>query len=81
MRDIIISSPFGTYIKSKKATSVLGSFTLDKRPGRAGKIVQFIIDNVRHPVPGGWRNRIGLRNPGIGSIGYLSSQYTYSLVC
>ena len=78
---IIISPPFGTYVRTPQATSVLGSYTYYRRPGRWLKIGQFILDNIQHPVPGGWRNRMGLRNPGIFSLDQkFSDKVIYSIV-
>lgn len=80
MKDILISPPFGNYIRSSKATPILGSYTLSPRSGRLMKVGQFVLDNLRHPVPGGWRNRIGLRNPGIASLDRLEDDRVYSIV-
>lgn len=80
MEPFIISPPFGTYIRHDGARSVLGSYTLKERPGRALRIAQFVLDNLIWPVPNGWRNRIGLRNPGIGSVRKFDESYIYSLV-
>jgi dihydroorotate dehydrogenase len=79
-KPIIISPPFGYYYNNSRAVSVLGSYTLQPRPGRGLRIAQFVWDNLRHPVPGGYRNRIGLRNPGLPSISPLSDSVIYSLV-
>lgn len=68
MTPFLISPPFGTYFNHPEATPVLGSFTLHRRPGRWYKTLQFFWDNWNRPVPGGYCNRIGLRNPGIASI-------------
>lgn len=76
----VISPPFGTYIRHHLADSVLGSFTLMRRPGRTLKVAQFVLDNIRFPVSGGWRNRIELRNPGVASIDWLTDRYIYSVV-
>lgn len=43
-------------------------------------MAQFVLDNLLHPVEGGWRNRIGLKNPGIANIGGLFDDVVYSLV-
>lgn len=80
MKPIIVSPPFGNYIANSKVTSVLGSYTLKARHGRLLKVSQFVYDNLRHPVPGGYRNRIGLRNKGISSIGGLLEDAIYSFV-
>jgi dihydroorotate dehydrogenase (NAD+) catalytic subunit len=77
---VIISPPFGTYIASPRAVSVLGSYTRHERKGRGRKILQFAYDNWRYPIRDGWRNRIGLRNPGIEALGYLFEDCIYSLV-
>jgi dihydroorotate dehydrogenase len=52
----------------------MGSYTLQKRPG----LIRNTIKSLR-PVPGGWVNRIGLRNPGIAAIKYDPNRI-YSLV-
>ncbi len=60
---LVISAPFGNYIKPRGATPTLGTFTVDKRPGR---LIQ-IIKTVRyHRKLHAWTNRLGLRNPGLG---------------
>jgi dihydroorotate dehydrogenase len=55
-----ISAPFGNYIKRSDAVSVTGTWTLQPRPGR----FQQIIKTLRYTRQG-WRNKLGLRNPGI----------------
>lgn len=80
LKRIHIAPPFGTHIISSRATSVVGSYTCLTRSHRGLKILQFFYDNLRYPVDRGWRNRIGLRNPGIASIGYLFDDCIYSLV-
>ncbi len=60
---VIISPPFGNYIKIKGTSRVIGSLTLHKR---SGAIKQF-IKTVR-PYKGGFVNKIGLRNPGVASL-------------
>lgn len=71
---IIISPPFGTYFRPSWATPVLGSFTPRERPGRFWRALKTI-----RPVRGGWRNDIGLRNPGIGSIQEVDGRCIYSI--
>jgi len=56
----VISAPFGTYIRTSWATSIQGSYTLNKRPGRLIQALKTI-----RPTKGGWVNRMGLRNPGL----------------
>lgn len=58
-RPFLISPPFGSYFRSARAYSVLGSFTRFPRPGRTMRVLRTV-----RPVPGGWVNKIGLRNPG-----------------
>lgn len=77
---LYISPPFGSYIRDSRARSIVGSLTPLPRPGRGWKITQFVLDNLLHPVPGGWRNRIGLRNKGICSIDEFTDAVVYSLV-
>lgn len=62
-RPFFISPPFGTYFNHPHAYSVLGSFTEYARPGRLGQILRTV-----RPVPGGWINKIGLRNPGMPTL-------------
>ena len=60
---LIISAPFGNYIRFDGATSTLGTFTAHKRAGRLWRILKTVR---RYKRLGAWVNRIGLRNPGIG---------------
>lgn len=66
-RQFFISPPFGTWFTDRFAYSVLGSFTAEPRTGRLGRILKTV-----RPVPSdvgpAWINKIGLRNPGIGSL-------------
>lgn len=55
-----IAAPFGNYIHTKKAKSVVGTFTLRPRAGLLKQIVKTL--RVRDGV---WYNSLGLRNPGI----------------
>lgn len=80
MERILISPPFGSYLSINGTTSVLGSYTLHDRPGRFKKTCQFLLDNWRYPVEGGYRNRIGLKNPGVASLKVLSEDKIYSFV-
>jgi dihydroorotate dehydrogenase len=59
---LVISAPFGNYIRPRGATPTLGTFTASARPGRWWRVVR----TVRYyPRAGAWINQIGLRNPGI----------------
>ena len=65
LRPLIVSAPFGNYVRPAGATATLGTFTLHDRPGRPWRIVK----TVRYyPRLKAWVNRIGLRNPGIDSV-------------
>jgi dihydroorotate dehydrogenase len=80
MTPFIISPPFGTHLSFHHATSVLGSFTFYHRPGRLWKTGAFFWQNLTNPVPNGWVNRIGLRNPGIAAVEFNNRRRLYSLV-
>lgn len=60
LKPFIISPPFGNYLWKPWATSVQGSFTAMPRRG----LIWNTLKTLRK-VEGGWRNKIGLRNPGI----------------
>ena len=61
-----ISAPFGNYLQytnflsGKSIISVTGTFTVKPRPG----LVKQVIKTLRYTKTG-WRNKLGLRNPGI----------------
>lgn len=61
-----ISAPFGNYIQytnflsGSPIVSVTGTFTVKPRPG----LTKQIIKTLRYTKTG-WRNKLGLRNPGI----------------
>ena len=57
-----IAAPFGNYIKPKGTIPVLGTFTPYPRPGIFKQIVKTLRYDFRRE---GWRNAIGLRNPGM----------------
>ena len=57
---IFIAAPFGNYINRKDTVSVTGTFTVEPRPGR----LKAIIKTLRYTKQG-WRNKLGLRNPGL----------------
>lgn len=72
LKPLVISAPFGNYIQPKHATATLGTFTADPRPPgtktdpAVGGRFKRVLKTVRYnPVKRQWRNRIGLRNPGI----------------
>ena len=63
LKKFLISPPFGNYLQTSWATSVQGTFTLEKRPGLAKQVLKTV-----RPVKGGWRNQIGFRNKGIKNV-------------
>ena len=71
LKKIIISPPFGTYLHLNDATSVKGSFTLTRRPGKWKEIFKTV-----RLTPEGWVNKVGLR---AGSIQDLDKLYSYNL--
>jgi dihydroorotate dehydrogenase len=74
LKTFLISPPFGNWIGSRHCTSVLGSFTWERRPG----LVYHTIRSLR-PISGGWINQIGLRNRGIRNCTF-DADTIYSLV-
>lgn len=59
---LVISAPFGNYVRPAGATPTLGTFTANPRPGRWLRALTTIRFYRRERA---WVNRIGLRNPGI----------------
>ena len=72
---ILISPPFGNYLNfsDPDVVSVKGTYTWHKRRG----LIYHTLRSLR-PVSGGWRNQIGLRNPGIRSVNF-NSHSVYSV--
>jgi len=60
---VYISPPFSNYIRYKNCIRIRGTYTWERRKG-------LIYNTVRslRKVPGGWRNQIGFRNPGVVNI-------------
>jgi dihydroorotate dehydrogenase len=59
---LFIGPPFGNYIQLPYTTSIVGSFTLEKRDG----LYMQILRTLRYSFSqNGWINKIGLRNKGI----------------
>ena len=61
LKNIIIAPPFGRYLKFKETSNVYGSFTLERRKG----LIKQCIKTIRKVGKNAWRNKIGLRNPGL----------------
>ena len=59
-----ISAPFGNFLQVENAISVTGTFTYHPRPGRLKQILK-TLRYVKTEAGWGWRNQLGLRNPGI----------------
>jgi dihydroorotate dehydrogenase len=59
---LVISAPFGNYIQPRGSTPTLGTFTLERRPGRLLQIIKTV--RYRRGLRA-WVNKIGLRNPGM----------------
>ena len=57
-----IAAPFGNYLKFENAISVKGTYTMLRRPG----LIKQLIKTLRYDFnKKGWKNELGLRNPGI----------------
>lgn len=66
-RPFLISPPFGTWFRADNAYSILGSFTVEPRPGRLGQVLRTVRPAPFERGPA-WINKIGLRNPGMNSL-------------
>lgn len=62
LEPLVVSAPFGNYVRCAGATSTLGTFTLERRRGRVWRVLKTVRYSVTTRA---WVNRIGLRNPGI----------------
>ena len=60
--NLFISPPFGNYVNLPKTISIKGSFTLNPRTGLFSQILKTLRYDFENNC---WRNKIGLRNPGI----------------
>ena len=69
---LFISPPFGNYLSLPYTTSIKGSFTLYPRSGLFSQILKTLRYDFENSC---WRNKIGLRNPGIE---YAISRYYVS---
>lgn len=64
MKRILLSPPFSNLYTNPNATNIIGTYTLQKRPG-----LHRVLTTLR-PTTNGWYNKVGLRNPGIQNIRY-----------
>lgn len=60
---VVISAPFGNYIRPSGVTPTVGTFTAAARRGRVWRVLRTVRYSRRAES---WVNRIGLRNPGMG---------------
>tara|TARA_B100001287_G_C22624176_1_gene501639 strand:- start:171 stop:887 length:717 start_codon:yes stop_codon:yes gene_type:complete len=68
-----ISAPFGNYLKFKNTISVTGTWTVNPRPGLMKQLFK-TLRYVNTEQGRSWRNKIGLRNPGL-KAGMLKTNY------
>ena len=68
MNKLIISAPFGNYIRHPLATSTLGTFTLAYRGGFWYRVWRCLRTLRYYRRLGGWVNKLGLPNPGIHAM-------------
>ena len=57
-----IAAPFGNYLHRPDMYSVMGTYTLQPRPGLIKQILKTLRYNFHY---NGWTNKLGLRNPGV----------------
>ena len=57
-----IAAPFGNYLHKPDMYSVMGTYTLQPRPGLLKQILKTLRYSFHY---NGWNNKLGLRNPGI----------------
>ena len=67
---LFISPPFGNYLDIPYTKSIVGSYTLQERPGLFTQIYNTLYYSYREK---GWINKIGLRNPGVSSVANTKS--------
>lgn len=68
MHRLVISAPFGNYLKFHRTTPTWGSYTVMPRGGFWRRVWK-VLTTVRYdPATGAWYNRLGLPNPGLGAV-------------
>lgn len=70
-RRMVFSAPFGNYFSHPGWVSTLGTFTLNRRPGRLWRLLRTLRYHRRMQ---GWSNQLGLRNPGISWLAYKAAR-------
>lgn len=68
LEPLVISAPFGNYIRPAGTTPTIGTFTARRRGGRPAAFGRAVLTVRHYRRLGAWVNRIGLRNPGIDSV-------------
>lgn len=69
---MIIDAPFGNYLNWDGYTSTIGTYTLERRAGFFKRWWR-VASTVRpYPRMRAWTNKLGLPNPGIGSLNRCS---------
>lgn len=68
IRPIIISAPFGNYLRFPGASPTLGTYTLHYRGGPVKRLWRCLLTLRYLPRTGGWVNRLGLPNPGVDNV-------------
>ncbi len=65
---IIISAPFGNYLKFANTTRTLGTYTLQNRGGIFYRLWRCALTLRYHWRVSAWTNRLGLPNPGLDAL-------------
>ena len=74
---LYISAPFGNYLHARNAKSVIGTYTVERRPGRFTQILKTLRYSFKDKA---WYNALGLRNPGVRSLTFpLKSNQVLSI--
>lgn len=74
IKPVIISPPFGNWLEREYLTSVKGTYTWQRRKGMAWQALKTIRKTEQ-----GWKNGMGLRNPGLENIDCRNSEHIWSV--
>lgn len=77
MERFLISPPFGNVFTIKGATSIKGTYTANPRGSNFTKVFRLL--KTTRPIRGGWVNKVGLQNNGIGSVKHFRKDKIYSI--
>ena len=69
---LFISPPFGNYLNLPYTKSIIGSITVENRPGLINRVIKTLHYSEEYK---GWINKIGLKNKGID---YILANYNLS---